>query len=453
MIKQIHYTYLVCSCLLLGAGISTRAQTVLTAGDIAVIAINIDEAIPNQRWAFMAMRSIAAGTIIHFTDKGYDNSINNFRAPATMPGLENDGYMTWQVQATIPAGTIIRATNNTINGSTAGVTGSLGSAANTLGFNGAGDQIIIYQGTSGTAVGATFIYAFNNGQHSSYGSPGNWLTTGSIAVDYLSYLPPGLINGTTALALTYNLGSGNPLTSSPLGVANYGFDNVYYGGITTGTKAQLLTAIGTPTNWAGDNFIPFNTSTGVGGVLPALPFVVLPVTLLHFNAEQATAGAVKLTWGTAMEVNNDHFTLERSSDALHYIVIGMVSGKGDNNQPVNYSFTDQSPEQGSNYYRLIQTDRDGQSKILGSRTVEVAEIALRVGPNPAVHAVDLTFNRGVWREIKLYNSAEQLLQTITPRVTTSRIKINIQNYRPGPYYLAFIGNNGQSTVKRFVKRE
>jgi hypothetical protein len=154
-----------------------------------------------------------------------------------------------------------------------------------------------------------------------------------------------------------------------------------------------------------------------------------------------------------MEVNNDHFTLERSSDGLHYIVIGTVPGKGDNNQPVNYFFTDQSPEQGSNYYRLIQTDRDGQSKILGTRTVEAAEIALRVGPNPAVHSIYLAFNRGVWREIKLYNSAEQLLQTITPRITTSRIKIGIQNCRPGTYYLAFVGNNGQSTVKRFVKRE
>ena len=449
MIKQIHYTYLVCSCLLLGAGISARAQTVLTAGDIAVIGMNIDETVPNQRWAFMTMRSIAAGTIIHFTDKGYDGSTGQFRAPAAIANQENDGYMTWQLPATITAGTIIRATNNTINGSTAGVTGALGN--NSFGFNGAGDQIIVYQGTSGTAVGATFIYAFNNGQHSDYGAPGNWITTGTITADYLSYLPPALTNGSTALALTYNIGTGNPQASSPVGSANYGFDNVYYGGITTGTKAQLLTAIGTPSNWAGDNANPFNLSAGAGGVLPAAPFTILPVTLLNFNAEEVTEGAVKLTWGTAMEVNNDHFTLERSSDALHYFVIGTVPGKGDNVQPVNYSFTDQLPEQGSNYYRLIQTDRDGQSKILGTRTVEVAEIALRVGPNPAVHAVDLTFNRGVWREIKLYNSAEQLLQTIKPRVTTSRIKISIQNYRPGTYYLAFIGNNGQSIVKRFMK--
>lgn len=423
------------------------AQTVLTAGDIAVLGINCDDVYPNQRWAFMTMRDIAAGTIIIFTDKGYDVTTSEFR-PAASP--ESDGFMRWQVPSSIAAGTVIFANNTTINGSTNGITGQLGSDPNSVGFPTSGDQIIVYQGTSGTAVGATFIYAINNGQNSSYITPGNWSSIGDITVDYLSYLPPGLTNGTTARGLTYNLAAGNPLGSSGIGTPNYGFDNMYYGGITSGTKAQLLAAIGNASNWAGNNTTPFNLAAG--GVI-ASSFVVLPVTLLHFNAEEATDGTVKLTWSTAMEVNNNHFTLERSSDALHYVAIGTVPGKGDNNQPLNYSFTDQSPEQGSNYYRLIQTDHDGQSKILGTRTVEVAEIALRVGPNPAVHTVDLAFTRGVWREIKLYNSAEQLLQTFTPSTTTSRIKIGMQNYRPGIYYLAFVGNNGQSTVKRFIKRE
>lgn len=450
MIKKLHYTYVVCTCLLFFCTvIKTQSQTVLTAGDIAVLGLNADDAYSNQRWAFMTMRTLAAGTIIHFTDKGYDGSTGEFRLPAG--GAENDGFMSWQVQSTISAGTVIYATNDSINGTDAGVSGALGSSLNNAGFTSTGDQMIVYQGTSGTATGATFIYALNTGQHSIYGaSPGVWLTSGSVTLDYHSYLPPGLTNGTTALSLVSNQ-TNLPTGSGTIGTANYGFDNMYYGGTTTGTKAQLLAAIGNPANWAGDNNAAFNLTSG--GVIPVSAFVVLPVTLLHFNAEKAPDGTVSLTWSTAMEINNDHFTVERSSDGLHYTVIGTVAGKGDNNQPVDYSFTDQSPEQGSNYYRLTQTDRDGQSKILGARMVDVAEIALRVGPNPAVHALDITFNRGAWREIKLYNSAEQLLQSIAPRLTISRLKIGLQNYRPGIYYLAFIGNNGQSTVRRFVKRE
>jgi hypothetical protein len=329
----------------------------------------------------------------------------------------------------------------------------LGSASTGFGFSTSGDQIIVYQGTSGTATGATFIYALNTGQFSGYAAAGTWITSGVVNQDYMSYLPPGLTNGTTALALTWTVFANSSPTSGNLGEANYGFDNMVYGGTTSGTKTQLLMAIGNPVNWLGSNSAGFNLAAG-SGIFPGNAFSVLPVTLLHFNAEEATAGSVKLTWGTAMEVNNDHFTLERSSDGLHYTLIGTVPGKGDNNQPVDYSFTDQSAEQGSNYYRLTQFDRDGRSKILGTRRVEIREIALRVGPNPAIHFVDVTFASGAWSEIKLYNSAQQLLQTISPASTASRIKINLQNYRAGTYYLAFVANNGQgNTVRRFVKRE
>jgi hypothetical protein len=447
MTVKLRFAYIGCLWLLLLTVHKTIwAQTTLTAGDIVVLGWNSDETYSNQRWAFMTMVNLAVNTTIIFTDNGYDATTGNFRGASA-----NDGFLIWTVPVLISSGTVVYGTNNTVNGSTTGVSGQLGQPGSPgFGFSSTGDQLIVYQGTSGTATGATFIYAINTGQSSAYTSNGSWLTSGTVTIDNQSYLPPGLTNGSTAVALTSNVGNTSSGTGS-LGSSNYGFDNMYYGGTTSGTKASLLTAIANPTNWIGSDATTFNLSSG--GVYPTNSFAVLPVTLLHFNAEEATAGAVNLTWSTAMEVNNDHFTLERSSDGTHYTVIGTVPGKGDNNQPVNYFFTDQSPEQGINYYRLTQTDRDGQSKILGNRTVEVAEIALRVGPNPAVHTLDIAFNRGVWRDIKLYNSAGQLLQTISPRLTTSNLKIGLQNYRPGIYYLAFTGNNGQSIVRRFVKRE
>ncbi|OQP58007.1 hypothetical protein [Niastella populi] len=449
MIKKLHNVYIVCTCLLLlGCWPGLKAQTILTPGDIVVLGWNSDESYPNQKWAFLAMTDILAGTSIIFTDNGYDASTGNFRAPSS-----SDGFLTYIVQSLISRGTVVYGTNTTINGSTAGVSGQLGNPSTPFGFSNFGDQLIVYQGTSGTATGATFIYALNTGQNTAYGANGAWYTGGAaISVDVLSYLPPGLTNGVTAVALTantLNLSVGTGL----LGSANYGFDNMAYGGTTTGTKSTLLTAIANPANWLGSDATAFNLAAG-SGVFPGNVFSVLPVTLLQFKAEEATAGIVKLSWSTAMEVNNDHFTLERSSDGLHYTVIGTVAGRGDNNQPVDYSFTDKAAEQGSNYYRLTQFDRDGQSKILGTRKVEVREIALRVGPNPAVHFVDVAFASGAWREVKLYNSADQLLQTISPAPNTSRVRISLQNYRAGTYYLAFVANIGQgNTVRRFVKRE
>ncbi len=440
MIIRLHYAYVVCLWLLLFATRqTTRAQTTLTAGDIVVLGFNTDDVYPNQRWAFMTMRNLAANTIINFTDAGYDGT-SAFRVSSV-----NEGHMQWTTPGAVLKGTIIYATNTKINGSTANVTGQLGGTAAYLSTG--GDQIIVYQGTLGTATGATFIYAINTGQTTAYPTDGSWMTTGVTVGDSYSYIPPGL-NSTTTATLTSNALNFSHGTGA-FGAANYGFDNMYYGGTTTGSKTTLLAAISNPANWVGSDPTALNIASG--GVFPAA-FTVLPVTLLYFNAQALAGETAQLTWGTAMESNNDHFTIERSTDGVHYTTINTMPGKGDHNEPVDYSFIDHSPEQGSNFYRLRQTDRDGKEEILGVKIVTIQDIGLRVGPNPAVNSIDVSYNRGAWREIKLYNTAEQLLQTIPLTITASRTLVSLQNYRPGTYYLAFVGNNGKTnTVRRVMK--
>jgi hypothetical protein len=445
MIKKLHCTYIVCVCMLLFAmRATTLAQgTTLTAGDIVVLGLNTDDVGPNQRWAFMTLVDLAANTVINFTDAGYDGSSSGaFRVNAL-----NEGHMQWTTPGAVSKGTIIYATNTKINGATTNVSGQIGGSSAYLSQG--GDQIIVYQGTLGTATGATFIFGLNNGQTTVYATDGSWQTSGSTVGDSYSWRPPGL-NSTTTASLTSNAlnvahGPGT------FGTANYGFDNMYYAGTTTGTKTSLLAAISNPANWVGSDATTYNFTSG-SGLFPAT-FTVLPVTLLYFKATEASAGTVQLTWSTAMESNNDHFTIERSADGIHYTVIATLPGRGDHNGPVDYSFIDHQPLPGQNFYRLIQTDRDGREKMLGVKTVMIQQIALRAGPNPAINAIEASFNSGAWHEIKVYNSADQLLQSVSLRATDSQVKIGLQNYRPGMYYLAFVGANGRTNVvRRFVKR-
>ncbi|MEC5206748.1 hypothetical protein QF022_001704 [Vogesella perlucida] len=212
----------------------TLAPTVLAAGDIAVVGINTDDSFPNQRWAFVPLVNIAAGTVIHFTDAGYTES-GGFYDNAT-----NEGHLTWTVPSEILAGTLITVTGSNIDNYT-GETGAIGGSSFT--FSSTGDQILVYQGTSGSTNGATFVYAFNNGQHGTVYAAGNGSWSSSVSIQQASLLPSGLVSGTSAVALSSNITSGSSSGGS------FGFDNMKYNGIKTGTRAELLAAIGNAANW------------------------------------------------------------------------------------------------------------------------------------------------------------------------------------------------------------
>jgi hypothetical protein len=85
----------------------------------------------------------------------------------------------------------------------------------------------------------------------------------------------------------------------------------------------------------------------------------LPIELLGVTAK-TQENDIRIDWSTATETNNDFFTIERSFDGRDFQAIGTVSGKGTTTEISNYTFLDKNPKRGLNYYRLKQTDFDGQ---------------------------------------------------------------------------------------------
>jgi len=180
----------------------------LTPGGIAIIAYNSDG---NNDFAWVALVDIPAGEVINFTDSSWQDT--GFRITEHLNATDG-GPLTWSHTSLLTAGTVINFSGSAWNIGT-GTGGFLDLAT-------AGDQIFAFQGSTASP---TFIY----GTHFASGT--NWLASGSNSTN-TSNLPPGL--STT-----------NPVTASYIG----NFDNGYYSGITTGTKTQILNAIGNPANW------------------------------------------------------------------------------------------------------------------------------------------------------------------------------------------------------------
>ncbi len=118
----------------------------------------------------------------------------------------------------------------------------------------------------------------------------------------------------------------------------------------------------------------------------------LPIELVSFNAEAVSTHTVELNWETAVEINNDYFTVERSSDGINWNAISVVSGAGNSQESQFYNETDRTAPDGLSYYRLKQTDFNDASTYSEIRTVDLdaSTDELRVYPNPTSNSLHVS---------------------------------------------------------------
>lgn len=90
----------------------------------------------------------------------------------------------------------------------------------------------------------------------------------------------------------------------------------------------------------------------------AIGTATLPVSLVSFSGKKAENG-IQLNWITSAESNNSHFDIMRSIDGKKFEKLGSIVGNGTSYTKINYSFTDESPMMGTNYYQLNQVDFNG----------------------------------------------------------------------------------------------
>lgn len=109
----------------------------------------------------------------------------------------------------------------------------------------------------------------------------------------------------------------------------------------------------------------------------------MPVEFLGISAIQQDK-EVLVSWSTASELNNNFFTVERSEDGVNFESIGFRNGAGNSNSLVNYYFTDVEPLSGLAFYRIRQTDYDGNSDVSSIAAIDFnsTPAQLTLFPNP-----------------------------------------------------------------------
>ncbi len=240
------------------------------------------------------------------------------------------------------------------------------------------------------------------------------------------------------------------------------FENVRSCGVTN--PADLRVSRWTGTNWQNHGYLTHTGDANSGTVTSGLPILnfspftlgsgtsvnPLPIDLLSFEAKRSGI-KVDVKWTTAAEVNNDFFTLERSSDGANYAAIAIIQGAGNSPSAINYVHSDMSPLKGTSYYRLRQTDFDGTSKVYPPQSVFFGGgLGTSVYPNPT---------DGYFRVLLPANDEPATLRLIAAsgariwtKITEGSIaENNVQGLAPGVYILEVEAKNYVERFKLIIR--
>ncbi|MDH3268441.1 MAG: T9SS type A sorting domain-containing protein [Ignavibacteria bacterium] len=236
------------------------------------------------------------------------------------------------------------------------------------------------------------------------------------------------LTGVSGPRSVYQLPNGNFITTNGAGV--YELD---------GTTGNLIRTIVSGVSAQYVSLYDYNT---------------IPVELTSFRAN-VVGNNVELSWSTATETNNQGFEIERSENNIEFNNIGFVPGFGTTTETKSYSYTDQSINSGTHYYRLKQIDFDGSFNY--SDVVE-AVVSLPTAfnleqnyPNPFNPSTSIQFSLPVDAQITInvYNLVGEKVAEVANgnfAAGSQKVTFNASALTSGIYFyrLDATANNGQT---------
>ncbi len=202
------------------------------------------------------------------------------------------------------------------------------------------------------------------------------------------------------------------------------------------------------------------TQTTTGGSTSefsnCIPPILLPTELIHFEGYKSNS-IVYMNWITATENNSDHFSIEKSYDAIIWKKMGELLAAGQSTTQVSYHFTDNYIDNNKKgyYYRLKLFDDDGSfdiSKIIFVENGNAASNQIRIFPNPSTDEINITgLNIKNETDYSIYNiTGIKISQTLViSKLNDHLMNLNISSLPAGIYYLVI--NSGEQK-KLFIKQ-
>ncbi|MCF2516029.1 T9SS type A sorting domain-containing protein [Dyadobacter sp. CY351] len=176
----------------------------------------------------------------------------------------------------------------------------------------------------------------------------------------------------------------------------------------------------------------------------------LPVTLVEFLASKQEKKTI-LKWSTTSETNSERFDIQRSQNGKNWFTIGWQQAMGTSDSLKTYLFTDASPLQGENLYRLKMVDNDSTFSYSRLQSV-VFDTAINIAlyPNPITVGENLnvlTDDLGKIANIRIFDTSGTLMHESAPARA-----INISKLPSGLYMVQITCTDGSISTHRVMKQ-
>jgi hypothetical protein len=191
---------------------------------------------------------------------------------------------------------------------------------------------------------------------------------------------------------------------------------------------------------------------------------ILPIELLYFEGFAITNG-VLLRWGTATEVNNYGFEVQRADTSKNFEYLDFVPGSGNSNSPKHYFLVDSTlPSVGLYFYRLKQIDNDGAFHY--SDTIQVyfnptsvekektnSQKLVTIRNNYLTNEIEIDFNSELYSqnfEVEIYSILGERVFHKSITSFSNQIKLNYSNFTSGVYIISIKASQKLYSITKFI---
>jgi hypothetical protein len=178
------------------------------------------------------------------------------------------------------------------------------------------------------------------------------------------------------------------------------------------------------------------------------PSNALPITLLNFSAE-CIVNAININWTSSSEANNKEFTIEESYDAINWRIVEIVAGANNSTTLTNYSTQVAYSSPNGSYFRLTQTDYNGNHKTFDPifiRCENEKGNTLNLFPNPAreYSVLEINSENNMDIQITLFSANGQIVfsQKTALQKGKNLIQLDISSLASGIFHFHISNNQG-----------